>query len=38
MEFKELSGRLIRERIDMIQLWNAWIEAEDQRRHSFGEP
>ena len=35
MEFKELSGKLTRERVDMIQLWNAWIKAEDLRCHSF---
>ena len=35
MIYNELDARTIRERVDMIQLWNAWIVAEDLRRHSF---
>ena len=35
MKFNELDGSLIRERVDMTLLWDAWITAEDQRRHSF---
>lgn len=35
MFFKELSHRIARERINLAQLWDAWIEAEDLRRHSF---
>lgn len=35
MLFKELDNRLARERINLVQIWSAWIEAEDLRRHSF---
>ncbi len=35
MQYNELDARTIRERIDMAQLWSAWIEADDLRRHSF---
>lgn len=35
MQYNELDARTIRERVDMTQLWSAWIEADDLRRHSF---
>lgn len=35
MEFNDLDARVVRERIDMAQLWNAWSEADQLRRHSF---
>jgi hypothetical protein len=35
MNYNDLGARTIRERIDMTQLWDAWIEADDLRRHSF---
>jgi len=35
MLFRELDARSVRERIDMAQIWEAWLEAELQRRHSF---
>ena len=35
MNYNDLDARTIRERIDMIQLWDAWIIADDLRRHSF---
>jgi len=35
MNFNELDARTIRERVDMAQLWDAWITADDLRRHSF---
>jgi len=35
MFFSELDARSVRERIDMAQIWEAWLEAETQRRHSF---
>ena len=35
MKFNELSGRSIRDRVDMIQLWEAWAEAQDRQNHSF---
>ena len=35
MKFSELGSRVARERIDMVQLWNAWSETESLRRHSF---
>ncbi|MYA88194.1 MAG: hypothetical protein F4X97_07040 [Boseongicola sp. SB0662_bin_57] len=35
MGFTDLDARVIKERIDMTQLWDAWIEADDLRRHSF---
>ena len=35
MEFNDLDARVVRERIDMAQLWNAWSEADHRRRHSF---
>lgn len=35
MNYSDLDARTIRERIDMAQLWDAWIEADDLRRHSF---
>ena len=35
MKFNDLDARVIKERIDMTQLWDAWTEAEDLRRHSF---
>ena len=35
MEFNDLDARVVRERIDMVQLWNAWGEADQRRRHSF---
>lgn len=35
MFFNELDHRIARERINLSQVWDAWIEAEDLRRHSF---
>lgn len=35
MQYNGLDARTIRERVDMTQLWDAWIEADDLRRHSF---
>lgn len=35
MNFNELDARLVREKVDMAQLWEAWIAADDLRRHSF---
>lgn len=35
MLFNVLDARTARERINLAQVWNAWIEAEDLRRHSF---
>lgn len=35
MLFKELDHRIARERINLAQIWDTWIEAEDLRRHSF---
>lgn len=35
MNYNDLDARTIRERIDMAQLWEAWIETDDVRRHSF---
>lgn len=35
MFFNELDGRTIKERVDQVQLWSAWIEADRARRHSF---
>ena len=35
MLFNELDQRVARERINLSQVWQAWIEAEDLRRHSF---
>ena len=35
MNYNELDDRTIRERVDMAQLWDAWISADDLRRHSF---
>jgi hypothetical protein len=35
MNYNELDARTIRERVDMAQLWAAWIVADDLRRHSF---
>ena len=35
MFFNNLDARAVRERIDMAQIWEAWREAEAQRRHSF---
>ena len=35
--FSHLEARSVRERVDMAQIWQAWLEAEEQRRHSpFG--
>lgn len=33
--FNELEGRSLKERIELAQLWEAWIAAEDLRRHSY---
>lgn len=33
--FRELDNRIARERINLAQVWSAWIEAEDSRRHSY---
>lgn len=35
MEFTDLDAKAIKERVDMLQLWHAWVEADDLRRHSF---
>ncbi|MGR3570661.1 GSU2403 family nucleotidyltransferase fold protein [Brevirhabdus sp.] len=35
MYFSELDARSVRERVDMAQIWEAWLEAEARRRHSF---
>lgn len=35
MFFSDLDARSVRERVDMAQIWAAWLEAELQRRHSF---
>ncbi|AXQ96144.1 nucleotidyltransferase domain-containing protein (plasmid) [Cereibacter azotoformans] len=35
MNYSDLDARTVRERIDMAQLWDAWIAADDLRRHSF---
>lgn len=35
MFFSDLDPRSVRERVDMTQIWEAWREAEEQRRHSF---
>jgi hypothetical protein len=35
MQFSDLSHRILRERINLSQAWEAWIDAEDMRRHSF---
>lgn len=35
MNYNDLDARTIREKTDMSQLWDAWINADDLRRHSF---
>ncbi len=35
MLFNELDNRTARERINLSQVWQTWIETEDLRRHSF---
>lgn len=35
MHFNELDHRIARERVNLSQIWETWIEAEDLRRHSF---
>jgi hypothetical protein len=35
MIYNQLDARTVRERVDMAQLWDAWITADDLRRHSF---
>ena len=35
MSYNQLDARTVRERVDMAQLWDAWITADDLRRHSF---
>ena len=35
MNYNNLDARTIRERVEMSQLWDAWITADDLRRHSF---
>jgi hypothetical protein len=35
MNYNSLDTRTIRERVDLAQLWQAWIAADDVRRHSF---
>ena len=35
MNYNELDARVVREKVDMTQLWEAWISADDLRRHSF---
>ena len=35
MDYTDPDARIIKERVDMLQLWNAWVEADELRRHSF---
>ncbi len=35
MYYNDLSPRSVRERVDAGQIWTAWLEAEQRRRHSF---
>lgn len=35
MNFNDLDARVVRERVNAVQIWQAWVEAEDLRRHSF---
>ncbi|MFT7060168.1 MAG: hypothetical protein ACJASV_002685 [Pseudorhodobacter sp.] len=35
INYNNLGARTIRERVEMSQLWDAWITADDLRRHSF---
>ena len=35
MYYNDLDGRVIRERVDMVQIWQAWLAADDLRRHSY---
>jgi hypothetical protein len=32
MNFNDLDARSVREKVDMTQLWEAWINADDPRR------
>ena len=33
--YNNLDARSVRERVNMEQIWTAWLEAEQRRRHSF---
>lgn len=33
--FSNLDERVIRERVNQTQVWEAWIDSEDERRHSY---
>ena len=33
--FSDLEERIIRERVNQTQVWEAWIDSEDERRHSY---
>lgn len=35
MYYSDLNPRSVRERVDAGQVWTAWLEAEQRRRHSF---
>ena len=35
MFFNDLEARSVRERVDMAQIWQTWLECEERRRHSF---
>lgn len=35
MDYTHPDARVIKERVDMLRLWNAWVEADDLRRRSF---
>lgn len=35
MIFNDLDHRIARERINAVQIWEAWLAAEDLRRHSY---
>lgn len=35
MNFNDLDARSVRERVDMVQIWQAWSDAESLRQHSF---
>lgn len=33
--FNNLDDRVIREHLNQTQIWDAWIDGEDTRRHSY---
>ena len=35
LNFNNLDDRIIRERVNQTQIWEAWIDSEDTRRHSY---